>query len=133
MLTERLGAFLASPQAVVLLAEARASDTDAAGGTKAEEPAGFASVALRPSPYYDGPIASLDELYVRPTLRDQGIGSKMIEALLTHARREGWGEIQVNVDEPDDDARRFYESHGFTNTEPGSEERMLCYLMELED
>ncbi|WP_194949324.1 hypothetical protein [Actinomyces trachealis] len=32
-----------------------------------------------------------------------------------------------------DGAHRFYESQSFTNTEPGGEERMLCYLMELGD
>lgn len=43
----------------------------------------------------------------------------------------GGGEIQINVDEDDRDARRFYERHGFTNLESGSTERMLCYLREL--
>ena len=35
-------------------------------------PVGFAFVTLRPSPYYEGPIAMLEELYVHPGLRGRG-------------------------------------------------------------
>jgi len=95
----------------------------------APDPVGFAFVTTRPSPYYDGPIAALDEMYLAPTRRGQGLGSELMALLATEARRRGVGEIQINVDEGDQDARRFYESHGFTNHDDG--ERMLCYLREL--
>ena len=36
------------------------------------------------------------------------------------------------MDEVDVDARRFYERHGFSNTEPGGTDRMLYYERELE-
>ena len=45
--------------------------------------------------------------------------------------RKGCEEIHINVDEPDHDARRFYERHRFTNVEVGQEYRMLCYIREL--
>ena len=32
--------------------------------------------------------------------------------------------------ENDTDIRRFYERHGFTNSHPGTVERMLCYPQE---
>jgi hypothetical protein len=35
------------------------------------------------------------------------------------------------VDEGDVDARRFYEAHGFSNTEPGEDERLLYYFRTL--
>ncbi|RRJ86054.1 GNAT family N-acetyltransferase [Gulosibacter macacae] len=93
------------------------------------EPVGFALVTTRPSPYYDGPVATLDELYVTPARRDQGLGTELIDHLIREARARNIGEVQINVDEDDLDTRRFYEERGFTNHENG--ERMLCYLREL--
>lgn len=95
----------------------------------APDPVGFALVTTRRSPYYDGPIAALDELYVAPERRGQGLGSELMALLITEARSHDVGEIQINVDESDQDTRRFYESHGFSNHDDG--ERMLCYLREL--
>ena len=39
--------------------------------------------------------------------------------------------IEINVDEGDVDAQRFYERHGFSSTEPGSTERAFYYSQEL--
>lgn len=90
---------------------------------------GFAYLTLRPSPYYDGPVAMLEELYVAPGRRNAGIGTALIRAALAEVLARGAGEMQINVDEVDADARRFYERHGFTNIEAGS--RMLLYIREL--
>lgn len=43
-------------------------------------PAGFALVTYRPTPYCDGPLAQLEELYVQPALRSQGIGGQTVTA-----------------------------------------------------
>jgi len=94
------------------------------------EPVGFALITLRPTPYYDGPLAQLDELYVVPDLRGSGIGSQILAKAIASLRSRGVGEMHINVDEIDDGARRFYERHGFTNIEPGADYRMLCYLRE---
>lgn len=95
------------------------------------EPVGFALVTMRPSPYYAGPLLQLEELYVRPRLRDGGIGTVIMTRLLDLAREHSAGEIRIDVDEVDTDTRRFYERHGFTNISPGEDYRMLCYLREL--
>lgn len=117
----RFRSLLARADVLVVLA-------DADGHT---DPVGFALLTLRPTPYYDGPLAQLEELYVRPTLRDKGIGTLVLTEAIRLVRDRGAGEMHINVDEVDEDTRRFYERHGFVNVEPGEDYRMLCYLREL--
>ena len=93
-------------------------------------PTGFAFLTLRPTPYFDGPLAQLEELYVLPDLRDRGIGTALLTAAVELVRSRGGAEMHINVDEVDTDTRRFYERHGFVNIEPGADYRMLCYLRE---
>ncbi|QUD82483.1 GNAT family N-acetyltransferase [Gordonia polyisoprenivorans] len=95
------------------------------------EPTGFAYLTLRPTPYGDGPLAQLEELYVVPALRDGGIGTALLIRAVDEVLDRDAIEMLINVDEIDTDTRRFYERHGFTNIEPGENYRMLCYLREL--
>ncbi|MGN6161964.1 MAG: GNAT family N-acetyltransferase [Marmoricola sp.] len=117
ILTQRFRRILAEPAVIAVLAEA-------------ERPIGFALLTLRPTPYHEGPLAQLDELYVVPDSRGSGIGSLILGAALATLTDRGVHEMHINVDEIDADARRFYERHGFTNIEPGADYRMLCYLKE---
>jgi GNAT superfamily N-acetyltransferase len=94
-------------------------------------PTGLAFLTLRPTPYYDGALAQLEELYVQPGLRGRGIGTALLKTAILRVRERGGAEVHINVDEVDIDTRRFYERHGFTNVEPGKDYRMLCYLREL--
>lgn len=112
-LEERFAQIIARDDAVVLLA----GDI------------GFAYLTLRPSPYYDGPVAMLDELYVAAAHRNRGVGTALLQRVFEEIRKRNAGELQINVDEVDTDARRFYERHGLTNIEYGS--RMLLYIREL--
>jgi ribosomal protein S18 acetylase RimI-like enzyme len=90
-----------------------------------------ALVTLRPNVWYAGHVALLDELYVVPHLRGQGIGSAIVDELVSISRARGVVLIEINVDEDDVDAQRFYERHGFSSTEPGSTERSFYYAREL--
>lgn len=92
---------------------------------------GFALITLRPTPYGEGSIAQLEELYVQPDLRDQGVGAALLDEALAAVTARGALEMHINVDEIDVEARRFYERHGFVNIEPGADHRMLCYLRAL--
>jgi ribosomal protein S18 acetylase RimI-like enzyme len=94
-------------------------------------PTGLAFLTLRPTPYYDGALAQLEELYVQPRLRGAGIGTALLTTAIHEVRERGGAEIHIDVDEVDTDACRFYERHGFTNLQPGTDYRMLCYLREL--
>ena len=110
---------LARDDVLVLLAEEGAA------------PTGFAYLTLRPTPYYDGLLGQLEELYVVPELRDQGIGTVLLTTAVERIVAKGAAELHINVDEVDVDTRRFYERHGFVNVHPGADYRMLCYLREL--
>lgn len=96
------------------------------------EPAtGLAVLSFRPNVWYDAEIAVLDELYVRPDLRGQGLGSVLLAAVCDVVRERGGEVVELNVDGVDTDARRFYEARGFINTESGETEPMLYYYREL--
>jgi GNAT superfamily N-acetyltransferase len=118
VLAGRLRRLLADPEQTVALV--------------AGEPAvAVALVTLRPNVWYEGHVALLDELYVVPERRGQGIGSAVIELLLSLARERGVALVEINVDEGDVDAQRFYERHGFSATADGSDERAFYYEQEL--
>jgi GNAT superfamily N-acetyltransferase len=117
VLTDRLRLLLAGDETFAILA-----------GTPA---VALALVTLRPNVWYAGQVALLDELYVEPRLRGQGIGSAIIDQLLSVSRTRGVDLIEINVDEGDVDAQRFYERHRFSATEPDSSERAFYYFQEL--
>jgi GNAT superfamily N-acetyltransferase len=117
ILARRLTSLLAGPSTLAYLVD--------------EPAAGLALVTLRSNVWYDGPVALLDELYVVPDRRGQGLGSAMIHLLIADARKNGISAIEINVDAGDIDAQRFYERHGFSGTDPDTGERAFYYALEL--
>jgi GNAT superfamily N-acetyltransferase len=110
----------------------RLLDADRTFAVIAGEPtAGVALVTLRPNVWYDGKVAMLDELYVAPAHRNRGMGSALVRRLVDDAPARGIDAIEINVDEGDLDARRFYERHGFSPVDPDSGDRALYYALEL--
>jgi GNAT superfamily N-acetyltransferase len=121
-----------TPGVAVLAARLRALlATDATIALLAGEASGVALITLRPNVWYDGSVALLDELYVRPDLRGNGIGTDLLRRACDVVRERGARLFEVNVDEGDTGARRFYERHGFINVPPGRSDRMLYYEREL--
>ena len=117
VLAARFTRLLALEGVLAVLAE------DAAG-----EALGFALVTLRPAIWFDGPVSQLEELYVVPDRRSDGIGTTILALCRELVRGLGSPEMHINVDEVDTDTRRFYERHGFVNVEEGTDYRMLCYI-----
>lgn len=95
------------------------------------EDIGFALVTFRATPYWDGPLAQLDELYVRPDRRGGGLGAAILGRATDEARSRGAQEMHVNVDGDDVDARRFYHREGFSPIDPDSGSTMYFYLRRL--
>ncbi len=90
-----------------------------------------ALVTFRTNVWYSGHVALLDEMYVAPGRRGLGIGSAIMQQLISICAERGVELIEINVDEGDVDARRFYERHGFSSTEAGLTERALYYSREV--
>ncbi len=117
VLTVRLRSLLATPTTLAILAGRPA--------------VGVALVTLRTNVWYEGPVALLDELYVVPAERNQGIGSTIMNLLAATATSRHVELIEINVDEPDIDAQRFYERHGYSATDPGTGQRAFYLSREL--
>jgi ribosomal protein S18 acetylase RimI-like enzyme len=82
-------------------------------------PDGFAQVRYRPWVYSAGPNAHsyLEELYVVPSLRGNGMGRALLEAAIEMARSEGATHMELGTSEDDTAALSLYENAGFTNRE----------------
>ena len=118
-LTAKLETLIGAGEATVLL-----------GG---EGPDGIALMRLRPALWSEGQEAYLQELYVAPAWRGQGIGRALLEAAIAAAKAAGAAGIDLNTGETDTAARALYESAGFSNRE-GSPDgpAMLFYEREFE-
>jgi GNAT superfamily N-acetyltransferase len=118
VLAGRLSMLLAGPHTFAVLA--------------GDPAVGVALVTLRPNVWNEGPVALLDELYVAPDHRSQGLGSAMLAEVEAIVRERGGELVEIDVDGVDHDARRFYERHGYSCIEPGEPEPMYRYYRELE-
>lgn len=90
-------------------------------------PDGFAELRFRPSLYTGALDAYLEELYVAPALRGQGLGRALLDAAMEHARERGARHIDLNTSEEDVAARALYERTGFTNREGAPDGPPMLY------
>jgi GNAT superfamily N-acetyltransferase len=90
-------------------------------------PVGFAIVTFRPNVWFDGPVAIVDELYVEPRSRGRGIGAQIMARVERECRTHSADYVEINVDEGDTDARRFYERLGYSGTDPDTGEPAMYY------
>ncbi len=92
-------------------------------------PDGFAQLRYRPWVYSPGPNAHshLEELYVVPARRGNGLGRALLEAAMDAAREEGATFMELGTSETDTAARGLYESAGFTNREGSSDGPVMLF------
>jgi ribosomal protein S18 acetylase RimI-like enzyme len=117
VLAERLGPMIAADEARVLLV--------------GDGPDGIAVLRFRRSIFDDGLHAYLEELYVAPSRRGQGMGRALLDAAIETARAEGARWIDLGTSEDDVAARSLYESAGFVNREGGADGPVM-YVYERE-
>jgi GNAT superfamily N-acetyltransferase len=103
VLAERLAPMIEAGEVTVVL-----------GG---DGPDGLAVLRFRPS-FWSGDLdAYLEELYVAPAKRGEGLGRAVLERAMEVARDRGAAHIDLNTSEDDTAARALYESAGFTDRE----------------
>jgi GNAT superfamily N-acetyltransferase len=118
VLGERIGELLEDDEIVVLLA--------------GRPPLGLALLRLRPSLWSRALDTYLEELYVVPERRREGIGRALLEAAIGAAREAGADHFELTTGEADSAARALYESRSFTNREGAPNgPRMLYYERDL--
>jgi ribosomal protein S18 acetylase RimI-like enzyme len=96
-----------------------------------EGPDGLAQLRFRPQVFRDSLEAYLQELYVVPDRRGEGIGRALLEAAMETAREAGATFIDLGTSEDDVAARALYESAGFTNRERPGGPIMYAYERDL--
>jgi ribosomal protein S18 acetylase RimI-like enzyme len=97
-----------------------------------DQPAGLAVLRFRPALWAQGLDCYLEELYVVPQKRGQGLGRRLMETAIDVARQEGAVRMDLGTGEDDVAARGLYESFGFTDRERGTDGPLsLFYEREL--
>ncbi|HSG32965.1 MAG TPA: GNAT family N-acetyltransferase [Sphingomonadaceae bacterium] len=63
-------------------------------------------------------ICEMKRLYVRPHARGRNLGRLLAEQLIAEARKFGYAEMRLDVQEKSVSARRLYDALGFVTAEP---------------
>ncbi len=91
-------------------------------------PDGFAELRFRKSVWTAKLDCYLEELYVVPELRGQGIGREILREAMATARALGATHMDLGTSESDEAARALYESEGFDCHE-GKSSGAACALL----
>lgn len=78
-----------------------------------DSPVGLVSCHVQWLLHHAAPVAEIQEMYVDPTLRSQGIGQKLMEAIRQFAQSRGAAQIEVTSNLARLDTHRFYQREGF--------------------
>jgi ribosomal protein S18 acetylase RimI-like enzyme len=79
-----------------------------------EPPAGIVQLRYRYGVWWDAEDCHLEDLFVLDAARGTGLGRALVTAVIERARERGCRRIELDVNEQNTAALRFYESLGFT-------------------
>ena len=118
VLAERVARLLADDEMIVLLVD--------------EGPDGLVQLRFRPSLWTGELDAHLEELYVVPARRGDGLGRALLDGAMSAAREAGATRMDLGTSDDDTAAIGLYEGAGFTDREGGpGGPRMRYYEREL--
>lgn len=80
------------------------------------QPIGMASCHVQLLLHHAAPIAEIQEMYVNPEFRSQGIGQRLVKAIMVFARQQGAHQLEVTSNQIRTATHRFYEREGFHRT-----------------
>jgi len=73
---------------------------------------GFASLHIQNLLHHCGRVAEIQEIYVSPWFRYQGVGIKLLNKLIKMARLKGCVRIEVSSGTKNKKIHKFYKKHG---------------------
>ncbi len=97
---EYVGRYLGFPGRTILLAEV------------AGERVGLLAFSLDPNLYHAADGCLIEDLFVRPAWRGQGVGSALVAHVMAEAARQGWAEVSVSTDRDNRAALSLYRGSG---------------------
>lgn len=90
-------------------------EADGTQNEEFEEPFGFVMFSMETGRYrQDVTRGIVDNLYVRPAARNQGIGAELLEAAEQTLREAGAEAVSLDAMAENEGARRFYRRHGYS-------------------
>ena len=104
-----------------------AGDLEVLAARAEERTVGVAVLAYRLNISAGGLFASIEDLYVSPSVRRQGVGRALLEAVAERCKVRGVSYIEAQVE--DDEAAAFYSAMGY---EPDSGVRVFSRSYALE-
>lgn len=81
-----------------------------------DRPVGCMQIAYRLSTWAGAPYAYIEDFYLAPEARGQGIGTKMLDYALQRADGQGSNSVQLDVRVANTAARRLYDHFAFKDS-----------------
>jgi ribosomal protein S18 acetylase RimI-like enzyme len=86
------------------------------------DPVGVAQVRYRWSVWWDAEDCWLEDLYVRPEARREGVGRTLVEVVVDRARERGCRRVELDVSSENPAAMALYQSLGFDTGKTGGQD-----------
>jgi GNAT superfamily N-acetyltransferase len=83
---------------------------------RAQQLVGMVSLLFTISTAEGGSVCWLEDMVVHSDCRGDGLGSRLLQAAIEHARKHGFLRITLLTDRTNSGAQRFYARHGFTES-----------------
>jgi GNAT superfamily N-acetyltransferase len=74
---------------------------------------GMVNILFTVSTACGGKVSLIEDMIVQPAHRNNGLGSKLLQAAIAFSQNEGCLRITLLTDRANDPAIRFYQRHGF--------------------